>query len=126
VIPLTITHYPPQPVGWTCPRCGRVYSPDTGQCFLCNLDPKPPAAKEAIDALPKRQELIDELQRMPREIGLTARAIGVIHEAEEGAFAYAMRRGPRELLRLRNCGHATQSLIMRGIDSWRRRRSVAP
>jgi len=22
--------------GWTCPKCGRVYSPDTPQCWYCN------------------------------------------------------------------------------------------
>ena len=22
--------------GWSCPKCGRVYSPDTPQCWYCN------------------------------------------------------------------------------------------
>lgn len=22
--------------GWICPKCGRVYSPDTSECWFCN------------------------------------------------------------------------------------------
>lgn len=25
-----------QPTGWVCPKCSRVYSPDTPQCWSCN------------------------------------------------------------------------------------------
>lgn len=24
------------PKGWICPKCGRVYSPSTSECFYCN------------------------------------------------------------------------------------------
>ena len=26
---------PPQQYGWICPKCGKVYSPWTSQCFCC-------------------------------------------------------------------------------------------
>lgn len=26
--------------GWTCPKCGRVYSPSTPMCFYCGRDSK--------------------------------------------------------------------------------------
>lgn len=25
-----------RPTGWVCPKCGRVWSPDTNQCMPCN------------------------------------------------------------------------------------------
>lgn len=25
-----------EPVGWTCPKCGRVYSPTQSYCLYCN------------------------------------------------------------------------------------------
>lgn len=24
------------PIGWTCPKCGKVFSPNTSQCPYCN------------------------------------------------------------------------------------------
>lgn len=31
--------YPPsKPMGWECPKCGKVYSPNTKECFDCNLE----------------------------------------------------------------------------------------
>lgn len=34
---------PQQPnYGWTCPKCGRVYSPTTPQCWVCSTFPTTP------------------------------------------------------------------------------------
>lgn len=31
----TIGDFPDAPRGWVCPKCGRVYSPNTTMCFYC-------------------------------------------------------------------------------------------
>lgn len=46
------------PTGWECPRCRRVYSPQTGQCLPCS----PPTLLPAI--LPR-----PEPRRFPHPIG---------------------------------------------------------
>ena len=33
--PLT-NPYNTGPTGWTCPKCGKVYSPMTSECYKCN------------------------------------------------------------------------------------------
>lgn len=27
--------------GWICPRCGRIYGPNTEECKICNANPLP-------------------------------------------------------------------------------------
>jgi hypothetical protein len=29
----------PSAIGWECPKCGRVYSPNTSACAACNEEP---------------------------------------------------------------------------------------
>jgi hypothetical protein len=31
----------PQPSGWCCPKCNRVYSPSTSECWSCNNQNRP-------------------------------------------------------------------------------------
>lgn len=31
----TIGDFPYAPQGWVCPKCGRVYSPNTFMCYYC-------------------------------------------------------------------------------------------
>jgi uncharacterized protein with PIN domain len=32
-------------IGWSCPKCGRVYAPSVSLCFLCNASVPSPAVE---------------------------------------------------------------------------------
>lgn len=35
--------------GWVCPKCGRVYSPSTQECFYCNNQNAQSGATTTLD-----------------------------------------------------------------------------